>query len=365
MTVLALETAGLVKSYQAGAPVLDGLDLAVPAGRVFGLMGLNGAGKTTAIKLLLGLLRPDAGTACILGLDMWRATPIERTRVAAVPQEIQVYDWLTVTELCRHVACFYPRWDPDYARRLIRRFDLAQDLDRPSGQLSGGQRRKLAMLLALAARPDVLLLDEPAANLDPVARRELLAELIDILNADGGPTVLYSTHVMADLERLADDVGVLHRGRLLYQGPLDDLRDSVRRVQVVFDGPPPPGFEVPGALWSQASGSVLHALVQVPTEADLAPIRQLPGAQVQVFALSLEDIFVNLVGAEGGRETVTVELEQDALGGLAAPEPEPEHDSVGGDAAREPEFGPDTTAGHDNDNGSGPRTPATRSENRP
>ena len=257
MSVSAIKTDGLVKTFQTGERVLNGLNMDVESGRVFGLIGQNGTGKTTAIKLLLGLLQPDVGTAHVLGLDMKRATPMQRTQVAAVPQEIQLYDWLSVSELCRHVACFYPQWDQAYADQLARRFDVQRLMDRPAGQLSGGQRRLVVMLLALAARPKVLILDEPAANLDPIARRELLDELIDILDADGGPAVLYSTHIMSDLERLADDVGILHDGRLIYGGPLESLRNTMRRVQVVFDGPVPLDIEVPGAVWTKVSGSVL------------------------------------------------------------------------------------------------------------
>jgi ABC-2 type transport system ATP-binding protein len=163
--------------------------------------------------------------------------------------------------------------------------------------LSGGQQRQAAILAALAARPEVLLLDEPAAGLDPVARRALLREIVEAVVRDPGCTVLFSTHLITDLERVADHIGIMDRGRLTLSTRLDDLLQSTRRVQVVFDQPSPPvGFLVPGALRTQIRGPVLTALVRYDGESQLAALREQRGVRVNVFPVGLEEIFINLYG---------------------------------------------------------------------
>jgi len=296
MPAMAIEARGLCKAFGDEA-ALDGLDLAVPEGSVYGLIGRNGAGKTTAIKLLLGLLHADEGNALVLGLDMWSATPLERSRVAAVLQDWQAYDWMSGNELCVHSAAFYPRWDDRYAFRLVDGFELTTAMERPVGRLSGGQRRRLAVVLALAARPDVLILDEPAANLDPIARRGLLDALVDVLAAEPSPTVLYSTHLISDLERLADHVGIMHAGSMLAAGPLDALSASVRRVQLVFDHVPQPDLSLPGALIMEVTGLVATAVVLGVSDAGLKALADRMGARLDVFPLGLEDVFVELVAS--------------------------------------------------------------------
>jgi ABC-2 type transport system ATP-binding protein len=149
------------------------------------------------------------------------------------------------------------------------------------------------LLLAFAAQPEVLLLDEPAAGLDPITRRALLDEIIDVVSRGDGCTVLFSTHLLEDLERLVDYVGIMDAGHLTVSALLDDLRSTVKRVQIVFPGASvPPGFAIPGALWSEQSGSVATALIQVANDAQLDPIRHWPGARVHVFSLSLQEIFL-------------------------------------------------------------------------
>lgn len=301
MSEPVIEARNLSKTFRGGTVAVSGLDLAVAPGTVYGLIGRNGAGKTTALRMLMGLLRPDGGTARVLGADLWTAPRETRARVAYVPQDQQLHAWMTLTEHCTYLAHFYDRWDPAYARRLAGRFELTPD--RQVGLLSGGERRKVSVALALAARPEILLLDEPAAGLDPVARRELIDVLVDILASGEGCTVLFSTHILSDLERIAEQVGIMDRGRIVTAASLDDLQSHTRRVQVIFPGDrAPDGFAVPGALRTTVEGPVVTAVARLDSETQLDAVRAMEGVRVQVFLLGLEDIFIALFGREPAGE---------------------------------------------------------------
>lgn len=296
MPDLAVEARDLTKTFPGGIVAVNGLDLTVPRGVVYGLIGRNGAGKTTTLRMLLGLLRPNRGSARVLGADLLRATPADRARVAYVSQAQQIYSWMTVDELATYLAHFYPRWDQAGARRLALRFEL--DVTRPLGLLSGGEQRKAAILLAFAARTEVLILDEPAAGLDPIARRQLVDEIVDLVGRGDGATVLFSTHIITDLERVAEYVGIMDRGRLLSSSRLEDLQGATRRVQVIFEGDgPPAGFVVPGAVRTRTDGPVVTALVRLASESQLDDLRRLPGVRVTVFPVGLEEMFIELLGA--------------------------------------------------------------------
>ena len=301
MNDFAIEAADLTKTFPGGVVAVNGLDLAVPRGSVYGLIGRNGAGKTTTLRLLMGLLRPDRGAARVLDRDLWTAPREARARVAYVSQAQQLHAWMTLVELARYVSPFYPRWDDEEAGRLADRFGIPDDY--PVGYLSGGEQRKVAILLALATRPDVLLLDEPAAGLDPVARRQLVDELIEAVSRGDGMTVLFSTHILTDLERVAEHVGIMDRGHLVTSSRLEDIRSSTKRVQVIFEGSAAPAdFAIPGALRSRAEGPVVTAIVRLADDAQLEPVRRIPGARVNVFPLGLEDIFIELFGPEEADE---------------------------------------------------------------
>lgn len=297
MSENVLEAQDLCKTFPGPTVAVNGLDLRVPRGAVYGLIGRNGAGKTTAIRLLLGLLRPDRGMARILGADFRTAPTPLRARIAYVSQEQQLHGWMTLDELCFYLSHFYDSWDAAYARRLAARFGLSRE--RPVDLMSGGERRKAAILLALAARPEVLLLDEPAAGLDPISRRELVDELVEILAEGGECTVLFSTHILSDLQRIADRIGIMDRGRLTLSAPLDELHESLKRVQVVFSTErPPEGLRIPGALKTETAGPVVTAIVRISSETQLDEIRALPGVRVNEFPLGLEEIFIHLLGSK-------------------------------------------------------------------
>lgn len=214
-----LEAAGLTKRYGALAALRD-CDLELPAHRVIGLVGPNGAGKSTLLQLAAGLRQPTAGSITVLGRSPWRETAAVLAEVGFVAQERPLYGDLTVEETLELGRRLNRRWDREYAIARVRRFRIAPDAR--VRRLSTGQRAQVALALALAKRPRLLLLDEPVANLDPLARLELLEELMAAV-ADGGPAVVMSANALADVERVCEHVVLLVDGRVRLAGDLDEL----------------------------------------------------------------------------------------------------------------------------------------------
>jgi ABC-2 type transport system ATP-binding protein len=225
----AVATCGMAKRY-GRETALDGVNLRVPDGAVYVLAGANGAGKSTTLKVLMNLERADTGTAEILGLDTVLRGPEARAQVGYVPERPEHgYGWMTCGALLEHVAAYYPAWDHAYADRLSLAFSLR--LDRKVGTLSKGESRRVQLVLALAHRPPVLLLDEPTDGLDPVVRTRTLSVLAEHL-ADSPTTMLISTHQIHEFESLADHVGVLRDGTLVAQMSRDELQRTVGRYRV-------------------------------------------------------------------------------------------------------------------------------------
>jgi len=225
---LAIETRELV--YRAGRSFeLKDLALNVPTGAIYGFLGPNGSGKTTTIRLLLGLLRPLGGRIQVLGHSIPGASPRALARTGYVPERPQLYLSLTIGETLRYHAAFYPGWDARWAGDLVTRFGLdpAQGLAR----LSKGEMGKLMILLALGQMPELLVLDEPTDGLDPVARREVLTALLDYVSQRTA-TVFISSHLIHELERICDWVGVMDRGRLVAELPMQSFKNGIKRLRV-------------------------------------------------------------------------------------------------------------------------------------
>jgi len=287
----------LTKTFRGGVVAVKDLNLEIRRGAVYGLVGRNGSGKTTTLRLLLGLLQADQGAARLLGWDFWRAPRRVRRRVAYVAQTQQLPGWMTIDELCRCLTRWNQHWDQSHARALARAWGLPWR--RQVGCLSSGEQRKVAILLALASRPEVLLLDEPASGFDLIARRELLEQIVEVITQGDGCTVLLSTHNVGDLERVAEYVGVIDRGRMALSERLEDLLNQTRRVQVIFEeDEPPPNFSVPGALHSRQAGSVVNAVVRLADGRELDALRHSGEVRIQVFPIGLEEMFLELFGRD-------------------------------------------------------------------
>jgi len=284
---LAVATHGLSKRYGRES-ALDQVELRVPDGAVYVLVGANGAGKSTLFKVLMNLERADAGSAAVFGLDTGRDGPAVRAQVGYVPDRQDApYRSMTCARLLRHAAAFYPAWDHAYADHLAHALDVppAQRI----GGLSKGQTRRLQLVLALAHRPALLLLDEPTDGLDPVVRRRALALLAEHL-ADAPTTVLIATHHVQELESLADHVGVLRDGRLVAQMPREVLQRTVRsyQLEVPDDWETPPDLQATAVRRSSTGRDVRCTLVG--EEQDVTQRLVATGARVrQVSTLALED----------------------------------------------------------------------------
>ncbi|HEY8311866.1 MAG TPA: ABC transporter ATP-binding protein [Gemmatimonadaceae bacterium] len=251
---LAVETRGLTKRF-GDQIALNDVSLQVPTGAVYLLVGPNGAGKSTTLKVLLDLMRADAGTAEVFGLDTIARAPEVRANIGYVPERPEWgYGWMRVGRLLEHHALYYPTWDQAYAEKLAQKFELR--MDRKVGVLSKGQARRVHLTMALAHRPPLLLLDEPTDGLDPLMRDETLGVLADHL-AETETTVVLSTHHVEEVERLADHIGVLRSGQVRAQMSRADLDAGLRRYRV----------EVPEGWAGVASlnGSVLRR-VTAPRE---------------------------------------------------------------------------------------------------
>jgi ABC-2 type transport system ATP-binding protein len=294
---LVIETADLRKSY-GGVEALRGLSLQVPAGSLCGFLGRNGAGKTTTIKVLLGMARPTGGQARVLGLPADAAeSSIEiRRRTGFVGEDKGLYDYMTVEEMVRFTASFFPRWRADLEARYRRQFELPAD--RRVKALSRGQRTRLALLLALCRGAELLLLDEPTSGLDPAMAEQVLQALVGHV-AGEGTSVFFSSHQISEVEQVADRVAIIERGRARVQAPLDELRASYRRVQLVFDAEAPAAaFRAPGVAAIRREGRVLSVLSSGGSERLVEEARALGPVSVDVTPVTLKEIFLEGTPAE-------------------------------------------------------------------
>ena len=227
MSTAIMHAKGINKSF-SGHAVLNGLDLEVKPGQVIGLLGRNGAGKSTLVECLLGLRELDAGQVSIYGDDVAYLSEATRARIGYVPQKSDLFEWLTPDQMLAYFKALYPRWNDAKVEGLLERwgFDPAMR-NKAIGKLSGGERQRLSIIRALAHDPSLLVLDEPVSALDPVARRDFLRELVDSV-IERGTTVIFSTHILTDLERVAVDVAFLKDGKIVLQGGLDSLLEKAR-----------------------------------------------------------------------------------------------------------------------------------------
>ena len=294
---LAVETVDLHKTY-AGVEALRGLNLEVPAGTIFGFLGQNGAGKTTAIKILLGMARPTRGSARVLGHDaaVGAASVAIRARTGFVSEDKDLLNHFSVEQTIRFTSAFYPRWRREQEQHLRARFALPAD--RKVKDLSRGMRAKLALLLALCRGADLLVLDEPTSGLDPAAAEEVLHSLVAAVGS-GGTTVFFSSHQIAEVDQIADRIAIVDRGRIAVSGGLDDLRASYRRIQIVFDAAAPePSFRSPGLVRVARHNRVLSVVVSGGAERLIDEARSLRPVAIDSEPLTLKEVFLETVMRE-------------------------------------------------------------------
>ncbi len=295
MPELAIRVDRLVKRFGKKVAVND-VSFAVPSGSICGLVGPNGAGKTTTIRILLDLLRRDHGTVSVLGLDPARRAFDLLSRIGYVPEKHHIYQWMQVEQVLDFVAGVYPRWDWDECKQAGAILGLPTD--RKVKDLSRGELATLALLVALGHKPELLILDEPTSGLDPLVRREFLTAIVGLLK-EANRTVFFSTHILPDVERVADRVIVMDEGRIVADDALDALRSRFYKVSLVFDSPPGEDLEIVGARRVDKGLREWVAVFEGDTKDLDERIRGLPVASVVTQPMTLEDVFVELVARKG------------------------------------------------------------------
>ena len=299
MSEAAILTEGLTKRY-GKHQALDGLDLAVRRGEVFGFLGPNGAGKTTTIRLLLDLIRPTAGRVAVLGMDPRRQGREVRRRVGYLPGELALYDRLTGREVLAYLGHLRDGVNWAHAESLARRLDL--DLTRPIGDLSRGNKQKVGLVQALMHRPELLILDEPTGGLDPLVQREFHRLVREA--AGEGRTVFLSSHVLGEVERVADRVGIIRRGRLVELAEIGAIKaKAVRTLELHFARPvPADAFEgLPGVREAHVEGASASLTVEGSVDAIVKAAARFETVSVTTHEPDLEEIFLGYYEGGAGR----------------------------------------------------------------
>ncbi len=286
------ETNGLTKRF-GSVTALDRIDLKVRRPSIVGLLGKNGSGKTTLIQHLMGLQLPNEGSVTTLDRSSAKLGHDELIHIGYVPQEIRLLDWMTVEQHVRYVSCFYPNWDQEREQRLLEELEL--DASKVVGTLSTGNLQKLAIILAVCHHPNLLVLDEPVSDLDPIVRGKLLEFLLEILREDQA-TILVSSHVLRDVEKIVDWVICLDEGRVVTDAGLDELKERYAEWRVVSNHRNlPASFAEPFVLSQEISGRQARLLVR-QAASELETFRVAHGVDVTGRPLNLEEMFPVLVG---------------------------------------------------------------------
>jgi ABC-2 type transport system ATP-binding protein len=260
-------------------------------GTILGLMGKNGVGKSTMIKCLLGLLRMDAGAATVFGDSSWNLSAETKQRIGYVPQIMAGFRWMKVETMLEYTSAFYSVWKKEKVKSLLVEWDL--DPGAQISRLSEGERQKLSIIQALGHEPDLFIFDEPVASLDPLARRKFLKQLID-LNIDENRTMLFSTHIASDLERVAGDIAILKDGVIAYHGDLATLQDRIRRLHIRSSRDLPNPLPVPNAIHSIVDRANATITVDGLGDDDIRNLQDALSASISIEQLNLEDIFLEV-----------------------------------------------------------------------
>ena len=283
-----IRTHQLTKLY-GDRRVVDGLNLRVEQGQVYGFLGRNGAGKSTTIKMLTGMVQPDYGEAELLGEKVSELNPKTRERIAYIAEGHPMYNWMTIGEAIKFTRSFYSHWNQTLVDQILDHFELSgrQKLRR----LSNGQRAQVSLALAIAPDPELLILDDPTLGLDTVVRRDFLESLIQIIQRKGR-TILFSSHVLGDVERVADRIGIMVNGVLRVDCPTDHFRESVKKLVLEFNGLAPEQVDCPGLVNCWNLGSQLELILVGYDDSQRTAVEALDPRGIQVIDLNLEEAFV-------------------------------------------------------------------------
>ncbi len=290
-----IETIELAKSYKKHQAV-RGLNLSVQAGSVCAFLGQNGAGKSSTIKMLLGMIHPTSGSGSIFGhrIDKESDSLLIRQKVAFVAEDKRLYDYMSVSQIIRFTKSFFPKWDHALEERLVEQFELPPE--RKVRQLSKGMRTKLALLLGFARGCELLVLDEPTEGLDPVAIEDVLQIVVSL--AAQGTTVFFSSHQIAEVEQVADHVLMIDRGKLVLDAPMDRVKEQYRHILAVFPEPVEErDFRLPGIEKVSVTGRTVSFVASHNVDSIVEHVRMLHAGSVDVLPISLKEIFLEKVKA--------------------------------------------------------------------
>lgn len=290
MTDPAVQAVNISKAFGT-KQVLHPMSFEVAPGDVIGVLGKNGAGKTTLLELVLGFAAPTGGELKVFGHQSHRLPGSIKARVGFVPQQDELLDQMTVGAQLRVIAGFYTEWDSSLVERLCAEWNVNPQARIKT--LSVGERQKLSILLAFGHKPDLLILDEPVASLDPVARRQFLEQLLRI-STDGDRAIVFSSHIVSDIERLANRIWILKDGKFAWQGDLDSLKDSIVRIHVRGGGAKLPELQIPGVITMSREGAFAVAVVRDWDPEIQKRLEQEFSVQIEVESLGLEEIFLEL-----------------------------------------------------------------------
>jgi ABC-2 type transport system ATP-binding protein len=271
--------------------VLHDLSFKVMPGDVIGVLGKNGAGKTTLLELMLGFTPPSSGDIRVFGHESRQLPGAIKKRVGFVPQQDELLDALVAGDQLNLIASFYPHWDKELVDQLCAAWNI--DIGARVKTMSVGERQKLSILLAFGQRPDLLVLDEPVASLDPLARRQFLEQLVE-LSTDPTRAVVFSSHIVSDIERLANRIWILKEGRLYWHGELDALKESIVRLHLQSAGALPERFEFPGLVSWRRHDTGAVAIVKDWSDKSQQALQERLTCAIQVESLGLEEIFLEL-----------------------------------------------------------------------
>jgi ABC-2 type transport system ATP-binding protein len=297
MTDTVLETRGLTKYYGKDL-ALDHLDLKIPKGCICGFIGRNGAGKSTSIKLMLGLMKPTSGSASLLGCDSSELTPAIRQRVGYVTEGHRLIRWMTIAQLEKLQRSFYPKqWDRKLFADMIEYFQLSKK--KKIKHLSNGQRAQVSLALTLAPNPEFLIMDDPTLGLDPAIRRQFLEGMIKLIMSENR-TIFFSSHILADVERVANRIVVLDKGVLRANCSLDEFRGAITKVQFSYKDQAPKNVEIDGLLHSRSLESELELTLVGTDDEKIDKWAKYSGAEnYQAVKMNLEDQFIEYTEPAG------------------------------------------------------------------
>jgi ABC-2 type transport system ATP-binding protein len=286
-----LQVKNLYKSFGRNQ-VLSDFNMSLDEGKVYGLLGKNGEGKTTLIRMIMGIIPGDKGKILYKGNEIHFNNPYYKKEVGYIPEESIFFGWMTIKELMTFNSSFYPKWNGQKAKELLDRFDLEGKLRIKN--LSRGMKLKLGLIVALAAEPELLILDDPTSGMDVPTRHDFLKGIIrEIL--DEGTSILFSSHLVHELEGIIDHLGILHNGKLILEDKFEHVKNNAKKVHLVFDGSVPDGIDIDGMLTKKTDGNKCDMGIYPWSEDVKINLEALHPTKMNLESMTLEEIFVHFV----------------------------------------------------------------------